>query len=1277
MPDRRLARLQSLLSGAGEPGDAEVARRLVHSSRLMRERIGDVALRPQQAKLYSQHVRLRMGAPSLRSWSSEEALQRGMDAVRLVGAALLERAGGGVGWKDGVRRAAELLEWLDRPELSLNGAPVRLLAAAAYQLAGYPARAAGLWYSAMEHAAGEGPPLRRLLAADFPGLERELAAYWSGEGGGRGPDANDHVPLDPEGDPSVLRTWLADQVMSALGVVSAHLRWGDEPRLEAALDKLEAVADVMIHGRDPYSWLLARLTSEVARGFVEGSLRAASTPLRETLSAAGRLGLERYVRRCFEARRALAWPAQVQGLERLSRPGAFALCTPTASGKTTIAELAILQGLFRAEPAVPARQTTDPPADSGRTAGVALMPPARTLALYLTPSRALASEVEAKLEKALAGGAGDRVIVTGLYGGVDWGPTDAWLALDDRTVVVCTYQKAEALLRFLGDILLPRLAVVVVDEAHNVQAADDADDEPAVERWELTVESVVSRLLALVADAGVRVVALSAVAGGIEAALASWVSGDIDAQPIHTPYRSTRQLIGRLECRADHGFDLRYDLLDGQPLAFREADPNDTAYVPSPIPRCPVIPATWLPTKKQKRPEKKLRAQVIWAALHLAGRDASNGEGRSVLVYITAHIDGFAADALELLQKHWADVALPEFFAGPSTPDDEALWSRCRRAYADYFGDESVEASLLARGIAVHRGKLPGQTARLLVAAIERRLIRVVFATKTLAEGVNLPFEVVIWPTVRRMTEDVPTSEFMNVAGRAGRPGSGTEGQCLVVTVAGSKRDPSVKRYTRMLAEVESRIGVKSAQATVPRSPLALVLEELRSSWERAVGPAARQLGDAGFTNWLETVAPLAVPMDLPATPVADRGALEAGVRAVDGLDAILLATAEEAQLTTSPSPAGDDATGAGDAATDRAGLEGLLRSVWARTYARAASDDHQRLGDIFVRRGQALVSRIYPDRRARRRLYMSSLPPRRAQQLLGALPDLKAHLATGSDYATWTVDARFEYVAVAAELLQPVESFRFVVGERDPAWREVLRWWLDPAGAPSRPKPKKINVWLKSIDQNFVYRLAWGVGAFIGLVIDERSDSAEGRRSLLTLESWPETGLPWAVFWLKDLLTWGTHEPVAAFLLGRRSAATRREAEERGATYYAATNVGALGGLSPGAGDPLAAPRIRDWAATLEPVPQEFATPGDSTPVREVAVELARDFTGVRQREWPVFAVPVEDSISWCDPAGYQLAQSRRPEGWLLNVGELVDYHLDPVARLVRRSAYRRPVRS
>src|ERR1039458_5228095 len=122
---------------------AETNDKVLELARSVSERLAGGALTPGCAKLYSQHTRLDVGQPGLRSWRATEAASRLEEAVRLVEAAFLRRGAGDANWYEAMLRAAELLEWLSHPTLNQENLPITMLAAAAYQLGGYPARAAG------------------------------------------------------------------------------------------------------------------------------------------------------------------------------------------------------------------------------------------------------------------------------------------------------------------------------------------------------------------------------------------------------------------------------------------------------------------------------------------------------------------------------------------------------------------------------------------------------------------------------------------------------------------------------------------------------------------------------------------------------------------------------------------------------------------------------------------------------------------------------------------------------------------------------------------------------------------------------------------------------------------------------------------------------------------------------------------------------------------------------------------------------------------------------
>src|SRR3546814_817319 len=180
------------------------------------------------------------------------------------------------------------------------------------------------------------------------------------------------------------------------------------------------------------------------------------------------------------------------------------LCTPTGSGKTLVANLALIKELLLRDH------------DDG------LGP----LALYIVPSRALAGEVEAKLSSELHGD----VIVTGLYGGTDWGITDAWLTTEEPVVLIVTVEKADALLRYLGGLLTARLALLILDEAH--QVVPEANEATAVSFSDhnnraIRLENLVSRILARRPE--VIRIALTAVAGGPAGPVARWIERRADA----------------------------------------------------------------------------------------------------------------------------------------------------------------------------------------------------------------------------------------------------------------------------------------------------------------------------------------------------------------------------------------------------------------------------------------------------------------------------------------------------------------------------------------------------------------------------------------------------------------------------------------------------------------------------------------------------------------------------------------------------------------------------
>lgn len=1193
-------------------------------ARKLNDELAAGSLPPAFAKLYSQHTRLRTGQPSLSVWGQYEAADRLDDAMRLIEAAFICQETGSGDWQSAMCRAGELMEWLSHPQLALTDIPVRLLAASAYQIAGYPARASAL----LADAQGEdnhSEIVRCLLKADFVGLLQRVSALWGVSGLTRLASQSRELPWrEPNELGRALHEWIVWETTSALGLLCAFMRWGSQPRLEMALSKLDSVAKFAIHGDDPYAWFLAKLCAFTARTYVSESLRQRLPGLVEGTNADGKDAFERYARLCYLSNRALTWPSQARGIEKLISTGSFALCTPTGSGKTMVAELAIVQSLFASR------------ASEEMSPEVELPQP---IAIYLVPSRALAAEVESKLSRVLRRLSGGRVVVTGLYGGTDWGPTDAWLTADDRTVLICTYEKGEALIRFLGPHFIHRVSLVVVDEAHKVQFDGNLGALREAESRPLRLETLGARLLMHLRPENSKIIALSAVASGCEKALANWITNDDSAVPVSAFYRSTRQLVGRLECQPGRRFEILYDVLDGASLKFADIEGDSTPYIPNPFPLYPPAPSC---ETNNPGPEVQLRPYLFWAALQLAKPD-ENGERHSVLISVPQHPEYYATALLRLLDSDWANVDdMPDFFSLPTDPGKIEVWSKCLRSCEDYFGPESNEFRLLRKGIILHHGKMPGLTARLLIEVVEARIAQVVIATSTLSEGVNLPFETVLIPTVQRGQSYIDSREFTNLVGRAGRPGHGTEGRTLVLMrpkPPARKPDWRIenarKAYFKLIGALKPKTDACEIEA---ESPLAALVSSLRAQWNE-LNPTG---SETDFVSWLEFTAPLSFKgVDDPDNTLCI-------TQTLDSLDSVLLTAIVESEQMTP-----------GD--IDKSRLENCLIDFWRRSYAHYASRHEDELEAIFVNRGNAITDNIYPDSVQRTRLYHTSLPPRMGTQLLDLYPDIVKHLESGENYAVSSNEDRLQYVQTAVDLLSQLAKFAPSNPPRGAAsWQAVLHWWLDrkSASAPTPNAAQMVN-WMNYVQQSFGYRISWGLGSIIALAT---SEAFSNESHPLTLQDWPRTGLPWAAFWLKELLVWGTLDPVAAFLLAKGLCVTRSESEDAAKAYYESLPDDIA------ANDIYDPSRIRQWADDLTDS-ERSTEPGK--PFRRIEVALLRDFETTNQHEWRVIPVDAGQYLYWVDPADFPLAASEKPEGWQAEHMNNYDFMLDVSTESVSAERY------
>ena len=170
----------------------------------------------------------------------------------------------------------------------------------------------------------------------------------------------------------------------------------------------------------------------------------------------------------------------------------FVLASPTASGKTLVAEFCALKHILE---------------KNGKT-------------VYLTPLRALASEKYAEFKKytSIRKSSGERVRI-GISTG-DYDSNDSWLERYD--IIVTTNEKADSLLRHRAK-WMDEISLIVADEVHLL---NDGERGP-------TLEVVLARLMQINPD--MQILALSATINNVEE-IAEWLKAGYvttEWRPIH------------------------------------------------------------------------------------------------------------------------------------------------------------------------------------------------------------------------------------------------------------------------------------------------------------------------------------------------------------------------------------------------------------------------------------------------------------------------------------------------------------------------------------------------------------------------------------------------------------------------------------------------------------------------------------------------------------------------------------------------------------------------
>lgn len=489
-------------------------------------------------------------------------------------------------------------------------------------------------------------------------------------------------------------------IARALSYVLEYFSTGNEIQLTDAEHLIDIAIQLAADYESPAHWWIARLLRLMIRGNGEASLWRLLPPY---FSGDDSL-LSEYVRLLLFSKYPVTelWRSQRDAIQVvLNQENAGAVVNMrTSSGKTRVAELAILQTLQ---------------ADSNAKI------------LYLAPFRSLALEIEQTLSQVFEW-CGFRV--SHLYGGFRLSTVDRQLA-EDSSITIATPEKARAILRCSPE-LFSDIKLIVIDEGHLIGA-----NERYVKN-ELFIDHL--RHFALAKDC--RMLMLSAVLPNPNQ-LAEWVTGD-SRNVIRSDWKPSAERFGLLLWQRDHiRIEWRGDFESFNPR-FVESEQLGWGRRRNPFPN----------NKNEAIAATAVRLTSIGPVMIFSARANS--------------IPGLAKAVLLALGEK------PEEHAW-----SESVWRTFQVTCDEELPADAIELKAARYGILCHSNRLPSQVRMATERLMRSTPPKIIIASSTLAQGVNIGISSVIVATLYKSKEPIDHRDFWNICGRAGRAFVDGEGKIL------------------------------------------------------------------------------------------------------------------------------------------------------------------------------------------------------------------------------------------------------------------------------------------------------------------------------------------------------------------------------------------------------------------------------------------------------------------------------------------------------------------
>lgn len=632
-------------------------------------------------------------------------------------------------------------------------------------------------------------------------------------------------------------------------------------------------------------------------------------------------------------------------------------------------------------------------------------------AIYVTPLRSLSAQVEKSLGRVLAPvGA----TVTSLYGasGVTLADTNT---LRSAKVVVATPEKLDFAMR-QDPHVLNDVGLVVFDEGHMI----------GLSPREIRYEVLVQRLLRRSDSSDRRIVCLSAMFKTSDDSFrdfCQWLRADKPGEPVYVAWRPTRERRAVLKWSASSG-EGKLQFLDGEkPFVERFVASQD-------------------PVGKRTTHFPKDDKELIVATTDVFAQD-----GQSVLVYCP--------------QRSLVDAQVRTFVDSRSylkniqVPDASNL-ELALAVGREWLGEKHAAVKSLQLGIGGHHAGLPRPFLTQIEELLDEGIIQVVVASPTLAQGIDLKCATLIFRTITRFDEKdgkqktIPTAEFVNVMGRAGR---------AYVDLEGTVVFPFFKRATA--GEKEVRKLLEHASPQVLWSGLVRLVHQISEAISQKLG-----VNQADFLEYVLNHSGMWSESDMGAWVHDVRGD-ETEEQSLAGyisdLDVALFSLVEQLDVSV------DDLA---------AQLDEVLRgSLWERTISRIDAKQKRIIDAVLKSRAEWLWRNA--DIRQRRAFFDSGLGQQPGSFLYDRLDALVASLKHLSEAV---VERSIEKIAAAAVAFSSVvfQSRFFSPRTLVDDWMDILCSWVSGV-AFSDMLTGRASLRTKSqafIQDTVIFHLVWAVEA-------------------------------------------------------------------------------------------------------------------------------------------------------------------------------------------------------